>query len=68
MASLIVVVLEPWSKGGAAGVVGGEHLAVGPFGLQRPVEALDFPVLPGAMWTDEFMRGIQRGDRSSDGG
>ena len=33
-------------------MVAGEDLPVGPFGLQRAVEALDLAVLPGAVWSD----------------
>jgi hypothetical protein len=42
-----VVAPEPGCKCCGAFVVRGEGLPVGPFGLQGPVEAFDFPVLPG---------------------
>ena len=39
MASVIVVVVEPWCKRGGAFVVGREHLSIGPFGGEGAVEA-----------------------------
>src|SRR5690242_1022426 len=49
-------------KGGGAVGVAGEHLAVGPFGLQGPVQALDLAVLPGAVRLDELLPGPELGD------
>src|SRR5690606_18899368 len=42
--------------------VAGEHLPVGPLGLQGPVESFDLAVLPGAVWLDEHLPGIQGRD------
>lgn len=48
MTSGVVIAVEPgWERFGAL-FVGGEHLPVGPFDLEGPVEPFDFPVLP---WT-----------------
>ena len=53
VAAVSVVVVEPGCKGGGAFVVAGEDVAVGPFGLEGPVEALDLPVLPGTVRSDQ---------------
>lgn len=55
MASFIVVVLEPGRKHGSAFGAAGEHVPVGPLGLQGSVEALDLAVLPGAVRFDELL-------------
>jgi 3-beta hydroxysteroid dehydrogenase/isomerase family len=57
--ALSVVFLEPRCKGGRALGVGGEHLAVGPFGLQGAVEALYLAVLPRAVRFDEHLTGTE---------
>ena len=55
MAAFSVVVLDPGGKGLGAFLVAQINAAVGPFGGQGPVQALDFPVLPGAVRADEFL-------------
>lgn len=55
MAAFSVVVLEPWGKGGGAGLVAGEGLAVGPLGRQGAVESFDLAVLPRAVGSDELL-------------
>lgn len=62
-----VVVLDPWLQGGGAFVVAGEHVSVGPFGLQRPVESFDFAVLPWAVWTDPDVAGTEHRDHLGHG-
>ena len=57
-----VVVLEPGCKGGGAFVVVGEHVAVGPLGLQGSVEALDLAILPWAVRLDQEMRDVGVGE------
>ena len=59
MASLVVVVVEPWCQGCAALVVADEHLTVCPFGLQGPVEAFHFAVLPGTVRFDRDVFGSE---------
>jgi len=50
-----VVSLDERRKCRGPGSVGLEGLSVGPLGLQCPVEAFDFAVLPGAVRTDELL-------------
>lgn len=54
--------LDPGRKGIGSGLVAGEGLPVGPLGCERPVEALDFPVLPGAVRLDELLLRAERSD------
>ena len=61
MTSSSVVVLEPRCKGRCAVSIAGEDLAVGPFGLQGPVEAFDLAVLPWAVRLDEHLTCIELG-------
>jgi hypothetical protein len=48
-------VLEPGRKGGCSVGDAGEDLAVGPFGQQGSVEALDVAVPPGAVGPDKYV-------------
>ena len=59
MASVNDVVVEPGGKGLGSRAVAGEHLPVGPLGLQGAVEALDFAVLPRELRTDEHSPGAE---------
>jgi hypothetical protein len=61
VASLVVVVLEPWRKRRGWLGVGAEDLPVGPFDLRGAVEALDLAFLPGAVRFDELLPGAVRG-------
>ena len=55
MAASSVVELEPGRKRSSAFRVRGIGPPVRPLGLQGAVEAFDFPVLPGAVRTDELL-------------
>ncbi|GAA2460005.1 hypothetical protein GCM10010405_50320 [Streptomyces macrosporus] len=59
--SFVVAVPEPGVERGGAFVVAGKDSTVGPFGLQGPVEALDFAVLPWAVRLDELLPGAAGG-------
>lgn len=53
MSALSVGVLEPGCRGVGALLVAGEHLPVGPFGWEGPVESFDLAVQPGAVGPDQ---------------
>ena len=55
MTSSSVVVLDPGRKRGGALGVAGEHLPVGPLGLQGAVQSFDLAVLPWAVRFDELL-------------
>jgi hypothetical protein len=55
VATVVVVVLEPWSEGCGPVVVAREDVPVGPFGLQCSVEPFDLAVLPWAVRLDEHV-------------
>lgn len=67
MSPSLVVVLEPWCQSCGAFVVAGEHLAVGPFGLEGPVEALYLAVLPGAVRPDGEVLGSESANDLANG-
>ena len=58
---MVVVVVDPWLQGQGALVVAGEHLPVGPFGLEGPVEAFHFAVLAWAVGSDADVVGVEAG-------
>lgn len=55
MGASSVVVLQPWRKGCGPVTVACEHLAVGPFGGQGPVQSFDLAVLPRTVRLDELL-------------
>lgn len=57
--AFIFVVVEPGVPGVCSLGDAGERLAVGPFGLQSPVEALDLSLLPGTVGADEDVAGAE---------
>ncbi len=66
MSPLMVVVVDPWCQSCAALVVAGEYLPVGPFGLEGPVEAFHFAVLPWAVRSDTHMVCVEAGKHSGE--
>jgi hypothetical protein len=67
VATLSVVVLEPWRKGCCSGVVIEKGLAVGPLGEQGSVQALYPAVLPRAVGSDEDLLDAGRGAEIAQG-